>query len=287
MKTDNTITYKDPLWLMARLDTALEKEKEKYRKCPVKPDLAPGHEVAQGWGYVVAGYFLVEQSFKALLHIRGEKDVPKTHSLSNLFKKFDENDRKILREYYVDYRTNVGGKIGAFPFETLDDFLKNLDGDQNNRGNHIGSLVWRYFPIEEKQSQEMPLVSVDYLHEIVYGCIRSIEYVINDSYEPSQYTYSRRMRSERMMKYRDWLTVRMNSDGWDELGDRLEILWGPDSFGRYDMCLFQGKEAKYCISDNPDQFALPVVDKTEEIKNFNVEEGFRSIGITRGSHLYK
>ena len=102
MKTDNTFTYKDPLWLMARLDTTLEKEKEKYRKCPVKPDLASGHEAAQGWGYVVAGYFLVKQSFKALLHIRGEKDVPKTHSLSYLFKKFDENDRKILRENYVD-----------------------------------------------------------------------------------------------------------------------------------------------------------------------------------------
>ena len=78
---------------MARLDTALEKEKEKYRKCPVKLDLVPGHETAQRWGYVVAGYFLVEQSFKVLLYIRGEKDVPKTHSLSNLFKKFDENDR--------------------------------------------------------------------------------------------------------------------------------------------------------------------------------------------------
>ena len=84
MKTDNTITYKDPLWIMAWLDTALKKEREKYRKCPVTPDLAPGHETAQGWGYVVTGYFLVEQSFKALLHICGEKDVPKTHSLSIL-----------------------------------------------------------------------------------------------------------------------------------------------------------------------------------------------------------
>lgn len=283
MKTDHTI---DPLWLVARLDTALKKEKEKYRKCPVTPDLAPGHETAQGWGYVVAGYFLVEQSFKALLHVRGEKDVPKTHSLSILFKKFDESDRKILREYYVDYRTNIGGKIGAFPFETLDDFLKNLDGDQNYRGNYIGSLIWRYFPIEEKQGQEMPMVSVDYLHEIIFGCIRNIEYVINGRFEPSQYTHSWRMRRKRMMKYSQWLTVRMNLNGWDELGDRLEILWGPDPFGRYDMYLFQGKGAKLYFSDNPEQFALPVVDKTEEIKNFNVEEGFRSIGIIRGSPFY-
>ena len=94
------------------------------------------------------------------------------------------------------------------------------------------------------------------------------------------------MRSKRQMKYSQWLTVRRNSHGWDELGDRLEILWGPDPFGCYDLCLFQGKEVKFYFSDNPHQFALPVVDKTEEIKNFNVEEGFRSIGITRVSPVY-
>ena len=274
--TDKTIAYKDSLWIIAWLETALEKEQEKYKKCPVNSDLVPGHEAAQGWGYVIAGYSLLEQSFKALLHVR-DKTVLTKHSLLPLFNLLDGRDKEILREYYVDYRTNVGGKIGIFPFETLDDFLKNLDGDQDNRGNHIGSFDWRYFPIEEKQSQEMPVVSVDYLHEIVSGCIRIIECVVNGRYEPSQYTYSRRMRCKRQVKYRQWLTVRMNSDGWDELGDRLEILWGPDPLGCYDMYLFQGKEAKFYFSDNPEQFALPVVDKTEEIKNFNVEEGFRSI----------
>ena len=284
MTTDKTIADKDPLQIRAWLKTALEKEQEKYRKCPVNHDMVPGHESAQGWGYVIAGYSLLEQSFKALLHVQG-KMAPPIHSLLPLFYLLDDHDRKILREYYVDYRTNIGGKIGAFPFESLDDFLKNLDGDQNNRGNHIGSFDWRYFLTEEKQSQEMPLVSVDYLHEIVYGCIRIIVHVINGRFKPHQYTYSRRMRHKRQAKYSQWLTVRMNSDGWDELGDRLEIIWGPDSLGRYDLCLFQGKKAKYCFSDNPHQFALPVVDKTEEIKNFNVDEGFRSIGITRGSPL--
>ncbi len=78
------IRFKDRTWVLAWLDTALEKEKEKYAKCPVIPDMVPGHEAAQGWGYVVAGYALVEQSFKALLHLR-EKNVPARHSLSNLF----------------------------------------------------------------------------------------------------------------------------------------------------------------------------------------------------------
>ena len=56
-----TIKFKTPLWLTAWLDTTLKKEQEKYKKCPVMPDFAPGHEVAQAWGYVVAGYFLVEE----------------------------------------------------------------------------------------------------------------------------------------------------------------------------------------------------------------------------------
>ena len=56
--------------MTAWLDMALDMEKDKLESCPVKRDLMPGAEVAQGWGFVVAGYFLVEQSFKALLHVR-------------------------------------------------------------------------------------------------------------------------------------------------------------------------------------------------------------------------
>ena len=74
MAANQTIDFKDPLWIITWLDTALKKEKEKYKKCPVMPDLIPGHVAAQGWGYVVAGYFLVEESFKALLHVGGKTD---------------------------------------------------------------------------------------------------------------------------------------------------------------------------------------------------------------------
>ncbi|MYD25235.1 MAG: hypothetical protein F4X08_05435 [Gemmatimonadetes bacterium] len=73
MATKQIVGFKDPIWMMTGLDTALEKEQEKYKKCPVTPDLLPSHEVAQAWGYVVAGYFLVEESFKALLYVRGKK----------------------------------------------------------------------------------------------------------------------------------------------------------------------------------------------------------------------
>ena len=274
--------FKDRIWVLAWLDTALETEKKKYAKCPVMPDMVPGHEAAQGWGYVVAGYALVEQSLKALLHLR-EKDVPARHSLSKLFDLLEQSDQTILREYYADYRATADRGLSAFPFDSLDDFLRNLDGGANKRGDHIGSFDWRYFLIEEHRSQRMPLVSVDYLHEVAYGCIRTVDNVITDNCEPRQHTSSLRMRNTRMEKYHDWMTVRMNSSGWKGLGDRLEILWGPDYRGRYDLFLFQGHRITPYFSDIPKDFKLPIVDKRKEVAAFDVDEGYRSIGVTRHS----
>ena len=271
MPQKQPIDFKAPLWMVAWLDTALAKEKEKYKKCPVVPDHVPGHEAAQGWGYVVVGYFLAEEAFKALLHVRGKPDVPKRHSLSTLFDLFDDDDKTVLREYFTDYRATIGGARGAFPFNSLDDFLANLDGDRRG-DDHIGSLDWRYFLIEEKKSAKMPLVSVDYLHEIVFGATRIIEHAVTGRSKPSQYTRTSRMRRERKAKYYNWLNVRVNSDGWEQPGDRLEILWGPDYLDRYDLCLFKGKGCKVYFSEMPDDLAVPVVDKRKEIENFDVEE---------------
>lgn len=272
MAANQSIDFKDPLLITAWLDTALKKEKEKYERCPVLPDRAPGHVEAQGWGYVVASYFLVEESFKALLYVHG-KEVPKEHSLSTLFDLLGENDKTVLREYYTDYQATIGGNTGRFPFKSLDDFLVNLDGDKNERGDYIGSFDWRYFLIEEKRSQKMPLVSVDYLHEIVFGCIKIIESAENDMFDLFRCTHSWRLQNVRQRKYRNWLHIRMNSDGWDELGDRLEIFWGPDYRGRHDLYCFKGKETKYYFSDvPPENFDLPVFDKRRELETFDAEE---------------
>ena len=224
MAANKPIDFKDPLYITKWLETALEKEKEKHEKCPVTPDVVHDYVTAQGWGYVVVGYFLVEQAFKALLHVRG-KPVCKIHSLSGLFDLISQEDKEVLREYYTDFKMTIGGNTGQFPFKSLDDFLVNLDGDKDGRGNHIGSFVWRYFLIEEKESQKMPLVSIDYMHEIVYACIQIIRFVNSGGIEPSRHTRSWRMFWERDEKYGNWLSLRMNSDGWDELDDRLEILW--------------------------------------------------------------
>ena len=280
MAGNNTIDFKDPLWITTWLDAALKKEKEKYEKCPVIPDMVPEYIDAQAWGYVIAGYFLVEESFKALLHVHG-KEVPKRHSLSTLFDSMEQNDKTILREYYDDYKATIGGNLGMFPFKSLDDFLVNLDGDKSERGDHVGSFDWRYFLIEEKRSQKMPSVSVDYLHEIVFGCIRIIESAESVTFDPSRCIHSWRLHSKRRKKYDNWLIVKMNSEGWDDLGDRLEILWGPDYRGRFDLYLSKGKgQGVFLFAEIPGDNDLPVFDKKLEIETLDVEQSYRNIGVT-------
>ena len=261
------IDFKDPRYITAWLDGALKKEKEKYEKCPVMPDEDPGWVDAQAWGYIVTGYFLAEQSFKALLYLR-EKEPPKKHPLSTLFNSFDDNDKEILREYYTDYWATIGGNRGRFRFKSLDDFLVNLDGDT---GSNQGSLAWRYYLIEEVP--EMPFVSIDYLHEIVFGCIRIIKYARNGRFEPSQYTRSWRLYCDRQRKYSAWLDTRRVCAGWDDRGDRLEILCGPDYRDRYDLCQFEGNTETHLFSKMPDDPALPTVDMKKEIEALDIEEG--------------
>lgn len=273
MAADQNIKFKKPLWILAWLDTALEKEKEKYKKCPVVPDMVPGHDAAQGWGYVVAGYFLVESAFKALVLMRDEMQVPKKHSLSSLFKMLTDSEQAILREYYYDFRGTIGETAETSLFPRLEDFLQNLDGDLGAGGDHIGSFDWRYYLIEERRSKEMPIVSVDYLHEIVFGCVRILGHKYSDLSEPILHTRSWRLHHDRINKYRAWLTMRMNSEGWSEIGDRLEILWGPDYRGRYDFYLSHGARGLMRFAEIPRNDACPVIDKREEIKAFDAVHG--------------
>ena len=282
MRTSQKIDFKDPRWAITWLSAALRKEQDKYEQCPIQPDLVPGHETAQGWGYVVAGYFLIEESFKVVLHLRN-KQVPAKHSLTMLFELFEstDQDEDVLREYYSDYRATIGGSRANLPFATLDEFLKNLDGDLNQRGSdYIGSFDWRYFPIEERRSQDMPLVSIDYLHEVSRGCINIANYIYRGNIDPRHETHSWRMRHSRIEKYHAWLMVRRKkSDGWDELPDRLEILWGPDYRGRHDLFLCKGAVVKLWFSELPENCPLPIIDRREEVEEYDVEAGWQSIGV--------
>ncbi|MYA44554.1 MAG: hypothetical protein F4087_06345 [Gemmatimonadetes bacterium] len=272
------ITYKKPPYVLVWLRAALEKEWQKYFATPVRPDLMPGHEAAQAWGYVVAGYFLLEQGFKAILHVRGKKP-PKIHALSVLFAELSQEDQDTLRAHYDDFRQTFPG-IRSFPLGTLDDFLVNLDGERSSRGHYTGSFDWRYFPTEEGKGKSMPVVSIHVMHEIVYGCVRLVGSIHRGSDEPSRCSYSWRLRRYRWKDYRDWLMIRMNSPEWGQGGDRLEILWGPDYRDRYDYLVFEGDRIRSFFAPLPNAEAteLAVVDRRSELDSFDPAEGFRSIG---------
>ena len=166
------------------------------------------------------------------------KPVQRKHSLTIPFRQFDADDKELLREYYTDYRATIANG-STFPFKTLDEFLANLDGDPNNRrSDYVGSFDWRYLLIEEKHSQKMPFIGIEFLHEIAYGTIRMFAYAHNGNFEPSKYTHSWRLRWKRMEKYNDWLLVQANSNGYEKLDGNLVIMWGPDYRGRYDMLRF-------------------------------------------------
>ena len=274
------ITYKEPFYVCAWLDTALKKEWQKYTATPVTPDMVPGHELAQAWGYVVAGYFLIEQGLKAVLHVRGV-EPPKTHALSVLFEALPAEDQGVLRAYYNDFRHTFPG-MTSFPLATLDGFIVNLDGARSSRGHYIGSFDWRYFLTEEGSGASMPRVSINVMHEIVYGCVWLVRSIDKGDDRAGGATYSWRLRSKRSNRYRDWLTVRMNSPGWGQEGDRLEILWGPDYGDRYDYLVFEGDRIRsfFARLPNAEKTELSVVDKRRELDSFDLEEGFRSIGVT-------
>ena len=281
--SNGIINFKDKKYALHWLETALDMEKEKYATCPVKNDLVPGQVNAQAWGYVVAGYFLLEQSLKLLLHMRSVSPG-KTHTLSvDLFGKLPEDDKNILREYYCDFRSAFES-AKTFPFSELDEFLINLDGGTNDKGKHVGSFDWRYFLIEEAQGGTMPTVSIEFLHEVIYAAICIIEHGVSGSSEPSRYTYSWRRYDERHRKYRDWLEVRGDSDGWNDLGDRLELVGGPDYRDRYDYFIFKGSRRAAFFAEIPADHRLPVKDMRNEVDAFDVDKGHASIGLRRSPH---
>ena len=268
----NKIDFKESVLSWVWIITALEKEEEKYNKCPIKPDMIPDHVTAQAWGYAVTGYSLLEQALKVLLNLNGEP-TDKNHYLFPLFNSLSDDDKDILREYYRDFK--LSSESGSsFTFSELDDFIANLDGnkkgkDRKGEDRYVGSFDWRYFLIEEIHGRRLPILGVQFLHEIIRGITNIIQYKYNnesDTHAPLDCTYSMRKHIERYAKYINWLTERMMSEEWVNLGDRLEIFWGPDRQGRYDYIVIREHEKTgLCFSVIPEGHGLPVVNKISEV----------------------
>ena len=185
------VTYKDPKEASIWLDAALENERHKYVKAPVNHhEVVDEYIAADAWGFVALGYFLLEMSLKLQLHML-QQQSRKTHSLLKLFQQLPEKHRHTLSEYYDDFRSNSGGNNAGFPFETLEKYLKDLDG-QNDKG----FSDWRYYLIEEKQGLQIPIVSIQFLHEIIYGSNRLVGQLCNPRWDAHDYTFSKRPRSQ-------------------------------------------------------------------------------------------
>ena len=256
----STTVYKGHTLALASLDRALEHEKKKNNQCPVLPDMAADHVNAGGWGYVVAGYSLLEQALKYLLHIRG-KSPRRGHALLPLFRRLPPNDQIVLSEYYEDLRINRPD-LRTYPLKDVKGFLKELDGKEGS-----ASFDWRYFLIERNENGVLPYLSIDFLHEVGYGAIRLIEEA-KYKHRALQHTYSFRCFWERQRKYLGWLRERMNKPGWDQLGDRLEFYGKFDHRGRSDFAVFQSasgeKMGSIRFGQIPKNLGLPYVDMQTE-----------------------
>ena len=175
-------------WLVA----ALEKEHQKYAICPANhSELVDECIALDSWGFVLAGYNLLELSFKLQLHQLNllHQRLQWTHSLTLLFNGLPSDKQEILAGYYDDFPSNGGRNNASFPFTSIEEFLNNQDGDRLT-----GSLDWRYFLVEEEQSQEMPQVSIGSLQETIHASNRIVEHLCNRRRDSSNYTYCQRIR---------------------------------------------------------------------------------------------
>ena len=115
----------------------------------------------------------------------------------------------------------------------------NLDGARSSRGHYIGSFDWRYFLTEEGSGASMPRVSINVMHEIVYGCVWLVRSIDKE-------TIGRGCHLQLATPIEKIESLPRLANGPDELtgvgqeGDRLEILWGPDYGDRYDYLVFEG-----------------------------------------------
>ena len=229
------------------LSTALRAEQNKHLLCPVS-GYPQEHANAQGWGYVVAGYSLLEQSLKLLLGL--ENKTPRhSHGLLDLFQELSSTSQGTLREYYDSYRHGYGDPKEE-AWKDLEAFLKNLDGRKGNNNQDMGSIDWRYYiseklPGENAQSIPLPAVSADLLHEIIRGAIDLCGEHLPDTKAKATNAYVYR-------RLRDAKGFLDNGVGgiWPE-EDGLYLLCGPDHKDRYGFLLVKGAQRRVAFECLP------------------------------------
>lgn len=228
-KEEEKVEYFDKTMLWHNMNTALKAERRKYQESPPKADMIPLHTVIQYWGYVTAAYFLIEQGMKALLVKRGEK-VEFTHNLNEIYNALEPEERQIINEYYTDFLKTTGEEVKDIQIRTAQKYLDHLDG-RTQGGKRKGSMDWRYLLIESHANREMPKISINLMHEIALACVLLIK-----EHRPEEWTHSHRLHSSRKEFYKTWEQQMIHTGILNRpIGRVIEILWGPDYKGRYDL----------------------------------------------------
>lgn len=255
--------YKNSSKISAWLNTALVSECQKYKSNPIYSDIVVEFNYAQAWGFIVAGYFLLEQGLKALLH-KYKCEIERTHELYKLFERLPDEQKNNLRRHYSDFVRVVPELKQNAPNE-IDIFLMNLDGDQSK-----GSLDWRYYLIEERRDSKLPFVNINLIHEIVYSICAAHRITANTQLRLEMYTYSFRLFQERKKSAHCWYEHRMSLPTWKEAGNRIEKLWGPDYADRCTYVVINEGRVRICFGKISDDLA-------DEFQIYDMRSAFRSI----------
>lgn len=257
------IKLKDSSKTSKWLDAALEFERKKYASNPIQRDIVVEFNYAQAWGFIVAGYFLLELSLKALSH-RCNCEIKRNHALYKLFKRLPDEQKSILRLHYTDF-VNTFPKLAQETPNEIDQFFKSLDGDHSR-----GSFDWRYYLIEEPSEDQLPFVDINLIHEVVYSIYLVHRAIGNKSDKPEKRTYSFRLHDERASILSRWYEYRKHFPDWVGIGDRIEKLWGPDYDERYSYVVTKERTHHFCFGVISDDLAkkFPIHDMRMEFQSF-------------------
>lgn len=259
-------SYEITIWLRA----ALQCEWSKLASNPIHhgPLIKLNH--AEDWGYIVTGYFLLEQSLKALLH-ECKRKTEKTHDLYSHFEWLPNEHKVSLRAHYSDFVKTFPGLQQNIPDE-IDEFLKNLDGPCSR-----GSLDWRYYLIEERPVDQLPVIDINLIHEIAFAICMTHKEIVGGHREPEDISYSFRLSCDRMRIMSLWCEHRMRFPDWDKLGNRIEKLWGPDYADRYTFTIIEEDQFHPFFDKIPDELVneFPVHDMTGEFQSFQKDEAIK------------
>ena len=258
---------------------ALSMERVKYEESLKRRGLMGRFNLMGDWGSRVSAYNLLEIAMKAVYFARGVEAWG--HKMRILFDGLEEEEKNVLRLYYDDF-CHETEYLRAFPFATLEEFLDYLDGPSNLKSHEKGSVGFRFMLLSD--SYDLPQPPVELMLDLVGACLMLMEHIGkgHDVGLSRRWTLSwRKHHWGKKEHYYDWKDVMLNLSGDRETKYVIEKLWGSDYKGRFSYFIFDAKGRRLMFGALPEDLkGLDVMDKREELANWDRAAGLMSIGIT-------